>query len=1094
MQRVKAIILLISLLCFWDILLAQEAIFQKIGVKNGLSNNNIRKILKDKDSLIWIATANGLNSFDGRQFKEYSPKNKYYEFSILDILEIGDTLWLGMYHDGLYIYNKLLNQFTHHSKVPYLASVMKDVVFINFFTYSRNTIWAAGADKFGNTILVKIEPQKSKAKIFNQFNKFKNFYDRENASVLVHHNKEGKETIWLGSVEGLYEFDPDNETFKTYYVKNTSKQELLDENTVKHISFSQDKSHLLVGTNKGLRVFDLSTKQFSNFKIKEISYEEVKFVFDRPPQIWIGTRSGLFVYDTKHKKISSFQYNSANPLSISNNSINSIQEIKDGLWIGTAGGGINILSLKASPFTAFTPIPDKENCLQSTATTGMIDASSQGKNFAWISTYSGLHLFNTKTQEFNVFKRKGDKENNIFYSIIEIKDKVWIGTVRGLCYFDVIKQTFTDFREDTIYGLSNKSIHSLAKSKSKNGNDILWVGTSKGLYKIEIKSNNYKPIYKISELMPEELFDQLLITSQGDKQTLWGATNNGLIEVDLQTYQINIYKHDPNSINSLSTNRVTSLTKSDEHTLWLAYSINGITKFDVKKKQFKHYKTENGLLHEMVHSILTIDQDNIWITHGAGLSHLSIKDDVIENFSEAIGIPMDEFDGSVFYKDNSGKLYFSRDKGIIAFHPDSIIEKPIFPKVMLTSLKVGSQDIVLDTMINYKKKILLNADQNNLSFEFVALNYSDNSKIKYAYKLEGLEKDWVLAENRTFVNYTDLAPNKYIFKIRSSNNIRNWGKNITTLEIIILPPFWATWWFVSILVLTLSIVSYVSFKAWIAKVKDNQLELEKLVEQRTQEIKRQKEQIEEKQKEINKQYGTLMEQQAELVLANATKNRLLSVVSDDVGSALNILKSQLDSLDSRVKNIESKEIKPITEEMGKNLQYAKVLLQNLLHWSLEQLHHTTPFFVSINLWQIIEENIEFFKALARSNSITLYNYISREIEVLADINILNLAIRDLLSTSIKFTSTGVISISAEIKNDKIVGISIHSSESNLTDEQIIKLLSKFSTEDTLAIHNEKDTSLGLRIAKDYIAKMGGQITITSHVDRGFIIDFTLHKA
>lgn len=1086
---------MIGLLCFWGKLSAQEAIFQRIGVKNGLSNNNIRKILKDKDSLMWIATANGLNSYDGRQFKEYSPKNKYYEFSILDILEIGDTLWLGMYHDGLYIYNKLLNQFTHQSKVPYLASVMESVVFVNSFAYSRGTIWAAGADKFGRTVLVKIEPQKAKAKIFNQFNRFKDVYERENASVLIYPNKEGKEIIWVGGVEGLYEFDPESETFKTYYVKNSPKKEAIDENTVKHIALSRNKSQLLVGTNKGLRIFDLATKQFTNFELEQISQEEVRFVFERPPQIWIGTRGGLFAYNKKSNKVSAFQYQSTNPLTISNNYINSIQEINESLWIGTAGGGVNILSLRASPFTTFTPIPNKENWLQSTATTAMVDALSQGKNFAWITTYSGLHLFNTQTQEFKVFKRKGGNDNNIFYSLVEIKDKVWIGTVRGLCYFDVKKQTFTDLDEDAIYELSNKSIHALAKSNSLNGIDILWVGTSRGLYKIEIKDEKNKLTYNIKEVIAQELFDQLIVTSEGKKETLWGATNNGLVEIDLQTYQINVYKHDPNSINSLSANRVTSLTKSDEQTLWLGYSINGISKFDIKTKQFKHYRAENGLLHEMVHSILTFDKENIWVTHGAGLSHLSIKDDVIANFSEAIGIPMDEFDGSLYYKDANGRLYFSRDKGFICFYPDSIIDKPIFFKVMLTSIKIGEKNLSLDTLINYKKKIVLTYDQNNISLEFSALNYRSNIKTNYSYKLDGLENEWIAAENRNFVNYTDLAPNRYVFQILASNHSHKWNtENITKLEIIVLPPFWATWWFTSILILILLSVGYVSFKKWIKKVKDNQLELEKLVEQRTQEIKRQKEQIEEKQKEINRQYGTLMEQQAELVLANATKNRLFSVISDDIGSALNILKYQLDSLDDKVKNVESKEIKPIIEEMGKNLKHTTVLLQNLLHWSLEQLHHATPFFTVINLWQMIEENIEFFKALARSNSITLLSQISREIEVLADINILNLAIRNLLSTAIKFTIKGVISISAEIKNNETINVSIHSSESSLTNEQIANLLSKFGNEDTLAVDYKKDIGLGLRIAKDYIAKMGGQLTITSHEDRGFVIDFTLQKA
>ncbi len=1094
MKGIKVVVLLSALLCFLGKLQAQEVIFQKVGVKNGLSNNNIRTILQDKDSLMWIATANGLNSFDGRQFKEYSPKNKYYEFSILNILEVGDTLWLGMYNDGLYLYNKLLNQFTHQSKVPYLAGVMKDVVYISSLAYSQKTIWAAGADRYGNMILVKIEPQKSKAKVFNQFNKLNNIYEREEASVLVHQDTKGKEKIWLGGIEGLYEFDPENETFKSYVVKKTSKPEVLDDNTVKCLAWRKNKRQVLVGTNRGLRIFDLVTKIFTDFKIEEIDKEEVRCVFETPLEIWIGTRSGLFAYHTLTNKTRKYQYQLSNPLTISNNSINSIQEIKQTLWIGTAGGGINLLSLKTPTFTAFTPTAGKENGLQSVATTAMIDAPSQGKNFAWIATYNGLHLFNTKTQEFQVFKRKGNEDNNIFYSLAEVKDKVWIGTVRGLCYFDIKTQTFTNLCIDSLHDLSKKSIHSLVQSSSLNDTDVLWAATLRGLYKIEINYTNNKPTCRITEIVPQESFSKLLITKEKGKETLWGATNNGLMEIDLQSHRTHLYKHDPNSINSLSANRITALTKSDEQTLWLSYSINGMTKFDIKHKQFKHYKIENGLPHEMVYSMQAIDSNNLWITNGAGLSHLSIPNDAMENFSETIGIPMDEFDGSLYYKDADGKLYFSRDKGIIAFHPDSIVDEPIFPKVMLTSIKILGKDLELDTMINYKKKIVLPHYQNNISLEFSALYYYDNGKIKYAYKLEGLENEWVVSDSRNFVNYTDLAPNRYIFKIRASNNNRSLGTNLATLEIVILPPFWARWWFVSIVILILSSISYVSFKAWVRKVTDNQLELERLVEQRTQEIKKQKEQIEEKQKEINKQYGTLMEQQAELVLSNATKNRLLSVVSDDVGNALNILKLQLDSLDSRVKNIESKEIKSIIEEMGKNLKHTAVLLQNLLHWSLEQLHHANPFFVTINLWQIVEENIEFFKALARSKSITLDNQIPKEIEVLADINILNLTIRDLFSTTIKFTTEGFVSISAEIKDDNIISIAVHSSESNLTNEQIINFLSKFNEESFSLTNYEKSPSLGLRTAKDYISKMGGQLTITSQGDKGFVINFTLHKA
>ncbi len=375
------IFFIIIIFCFWNNTQSQNVAFQKIGVKTGLSNNNIRRILKDKDELIWIATANGLNSYDGRQFKAYSTKNKQFEFSILDICEWGDTLWLGMFHDGLYVYNKVINQFTHQSKIPYLAGVLKDVVYVNSFAISHQVIWCAGADKFGNTVLIKIEPHQSKAKVFNQFNVNKGVYERENTSVAISTNSQGQQTIWLGGVEGLYEFNPYNEKFVHYPPISTNPNTLF-ENAVNHICLSQDKHSLFVGTSKGLRVFDIEKHHFYPLEDEKMEQGEIRHIYENANNVYLGTWNGLFIFDKQSAQWTRHEHNPQDPNSLAHNHINSINIIQEILWIGTAGGGANLLTMKSSPFSCFTRHLGDPNGLQSYALCSMIEAKSKGKD--WI--------------------------------------------------------------------------------------------------------------------------------------------------------------------------------------------------------------------------------------------------------------------------------------------------------------------------------------------------------------------------------------------------------------------------------------------------------------------------------------------------------------------------------------------------------------------------------------------------------------------------------------------------------------------------------------------------------------------------------------
>jgi signal transduction histidine kinase len=238
--------------------------------------------------------------------------------------------------------------------------------------------------------------------------------------------------------------------------------------------------------------------------------------------------------------------------------------------------------------------------------------------------------------------------------------------------------------------------------------------------------------------------------------------------------------------------------------LWLGTYGGGLNMFDREKRIFFKYSEKSGLYSDVVYGIIEDDNSNLWLSTDNGIFKFDYHNETFIQYDVQDGLQSMEFSGGAYTKSRSGYFYFGGVKGVNYFHPDSMEHNLFIPPLVLSSFKVFDEDYPIN--IN---RIELEFDQNFFSFEFSALDFSNPVKNNYAYILEGLDKDWQFVDaSRRIATYTNVPPGDYIFRVIGSNNDNIWNTDGLSVSLVIYPPFWSTWWFISIVVLISAFLIY----------------------------------------------------------------------------------------------------------------------------------------------------------------------------------------------------------------------------------------------------------------------------------------------
>jgi ligand-binding sensor domain-containing protein len=825
---------------------SQNIKFDHLSVKQGLSQGNVVDIYQDHLGFIWVATEDGLNFYDGYNFTIYrnnpaDPKtisNNNVDCFVEDKL---GNLWIAT-RNGLNYYNRELNTFEHFFNDPNDPSSLASNTISYLYIDSNNNLWVGTTGG-----LHLYNPATKKFKRFN--------HDDNNPKSLAQDAIEGAvedsmHRLWFGTRGGLSMLNADSTTFTNYF-SDPNDNTTLSSNIL--ITLYEDKDHFLwIGTYDG-GLNKMVGNKFIQYKIDPANPKTIggnyvyqmaenaagemwiatdgalnkmdraagtfmrympiagdenslsnscvtKVYFDVNGIMWAGTRfGGINIYDKGKYIFKHFKYTSYNPNCVNANNITAFAEHKDGnFWVCTDGGGVNYYDRKTEKFSN----------LYNLCTNNKTLAIAQDKNEGlWIGMWAGgVNYYDPKTKKIKRYLHdpqnpKSLSDNSIFDILIDHEGTVWFATFQGdICKYNPATDDFTQFKHDP-------------------NNPNSFAGS-------------------VVVVLFEDSFNKI-----------WAGTEQqGLDMLDPQTGVFTHYKGG-NEPGQLSGNNVYDIFEDSKKRIWVGTSDAGLNLFSRETKKFKTFRRKDGLPNDAIQCILEDPKGDIWLSTNKGLSRLNTETMTFKNFSESDGLQGDQFNRWSSIRLSTGELLFGGTNGFNMFTIDDIQENTYKPPVYITDFKlfnksaaIGEKE-VLKRNIVLTKEITLSYTQNIFSFDFTGLSFRKAEKNQYKYIMEGFQDEWIDAGSERKASYTNLSPGEYTFRVKASNNDGVWNDTGAAVKITIIPPFWKTWWFNTsiVLVIIYSVLAYIRYQK--KKAKQQQKELEAIIEERTREVSLQSQEI-----------------------------------------------------------------------------------------------------------------------------------------------------------------------------------------------------------------------------------------------------------
>ena len=773
--------------------------FVHLTAADGLSHNIVYCILQDRYGFMWFGTQDGLSRYDGYAFTVYrhlrsDPRSLVHNTVNTLYEDRAGTLWVGTV-GGLDSFTGN-GRFVHHTAIPAesVGAIYED----------------AGGFLWIGTIgsgLFRYDPATAQAQAYRHDPADPSSLSDDNVLALYEDNAG---TLWVGTLYGgLNAFDRTTGRF-TRYMHDPADQYSLSHNEVATIL--EDRSGVLwvaTGTAHensvgGLDALDRTTGRFTHYRSggdrRSLSHNHVQALYeDSTGALWVGTEDGLNILDRAAGQFTRYVHNPLDAHSLINNDVTSIYEDRSGiLWFATKGG-VSRYARAKERFQRYRHDPLEPNSLGSPA----VGALAEDRNGAlWIGLYDGgLDRLDRATGRFTHYRHDPDDPHSLSHDHVtalrvDREGVLWVGTSAGLDRLDEAAGQFIHYVHDPNdpHGLGPGEVKVILEDRSGD----LWIGTEDpgGLSHFDRRSgtfvryehdpadpNGFPSTYGVRAIYED---------SSGD---LWLGTYNGLVRFDRRSGAFTQYRHDEADPHSLSDNFVWAIAEDREGVLWVG-THGGLNRFDQAGGQFTVYTVEDGLPNDAVAAILPDEQGNLWLgTMGGGLSRFNPQTGVFRNYDTGDGLQGEHFDIGAAYCSSSGEMFFGGLDGFNAFYPAEVRDNPSVPPVVLTAFRVFDQVMEFETPLTEVREITLSHRDNFFAFEFAALDYTDPQKNRYAYKLEGFDRDWVECGARRYASYTNLPPGKYTFRVKGANNDGVWNEDGLAVRVVITPPFWATWWF-----------------------------------------------------------------------------------------------------------------------------------------------------------------------------------------------------------------------------------------------------------------------------------------------------------
>ena len=806
----------------------QSLSFDHLTLEDGLSESTVLAVTQDSKGFMWFGTREGLSRYDARQIKVYrhnalEPGSLSDNFIYSLLSDSRERLWVGT-RTGLNLFDSGTERFTSFYADP-----------VDPGSLSENTVTCLLEDRDGNlwigtrhglNLLVE-----------NDSISFLRFmHEPGDSNSLINDNihsifQDGEGIIWVGTSRGFSRLayaGPDDLSFTSFrlpqlngkYEKNNSVN-----------TFEEDANgKLLVGTERnGLIFFDKGTYEFSEIRNAKLESTAIRSILKDPRgNFWIGSIGGLFIANQDFSRIRTYRNVHDDVASLSDNSIRAMFYDRDGsYWIGTFHGGVNIYSPLSKQFRHVLPQAGGQKLHFKVASA--ITSDKDG-NF-WIGTEgNGLLFLDPQSNLRAQFKHEEANTNSLCHDnikclLLEEGKGIWIGTIKGLDFYDFHEKKFVHFRNDALKNnaLPDDVIYDLTKDERGR----LWVATYfGGLAVVDPTRRAVEKVYthdpRLMNTLSSRSVTRLFIDSKKD---LWVGTASGLNKMRPDGSFVRFLFEREHTTTPGSY--IVSIHEDRRNQLWVGTRGSGLSLLSEEGKPVRHLSMEDGLPGNSIYAIQEDSLGFLWISTENGLSRMNPEDSSFKNYNRSDGLMCNEFNFNSHHRDQAGSFYFGGYNGVVYFHPDSISENKVVPSVAFTAVRLFNKEIkandqhdILESHVNEAGTLTFRHTQNIFSVDFSVLNYINSGKNRFAYMLEGFEEDWNYVKEPV-ATYMNLAPGTYTLLVKGSNNDGLWNNTPKALSILVLPPPWKTWWAYTGYLMTFLLLLY----AW-ARLNKKQIRLE----------------------------------------------------------------------------------------------------------------------------------------------------------------------------------------------------------------------------------------------------------------------------
>ncbi len=1028
---------ILNLGLFSNLLFSQtELSFRQISVNEGLSQNSAVSISQDAHGFLWIATQDGLNRYDGKEFK---------------------------------FFNKKFADITQETHLQ-LGKVFAD---------SKTRIW--------------IIPDSSVPELYDP--ETKKFYPTEGikAASSIHEDQDG--LIWAGSFSGqlfkwnetsrIFEVvwaDPSKEILEiahyddqhllltfTKHVAIWSKKKLQlrtlefpDSNINFSCSIKDSKGNLWIGTlNKGTYFVSKGKRNAISIGEKYTDHTSdlnsnmvLDIMENSKKEIWIGTYGeGVFRIDQSQNKIQNLTYNKLNPRSLHYNDVLCLfEDYTNIMWLGTDGAGLSFYDSYLEKFNFFHNQQVPENINIDVVRAIFVDENEA----VWIGTSGkGLTSYDHTNNEWKTYihdnkTSKGISSNRIMSLLGDEKGKLWIGyQEEGLSILDLKTGEFTHYNSKSKVSLPGNTIWNIYKDNSEK----FWLATrNDGLIQFDPQKGVVRQFTHDPNDPHSIPGNNIRTIEEGRNGQLWiGTENQGIASFDINSGKFQTLANHKNDQNSISSNSIKSLYFDGKKTLWIGTNGSGINALNVDTQEVIRISTREGLANNVIYGILPDDKDNLWLSSNKGITKITVQpsDSLvydISNYTNYDGLAT-EFNTGAYYKNKDGSLYFGSLEGFYWFNSEDISLNEIPPKNAITGL------FAFDKEIDITGDIKLKHDENTLIINMASLVFSSPDKNEFQYMIENHDENWIQAGNNHQARYTNLSPGVYNFFARSSNYDGIWSEAPVAIQFTILPPWHLTIWakLLYLILFSLAVIWIYQYLKWRWRVKY-------LINLKEEEAHR-------------------------LIEIDKFKTNLFTNISHEFRTPLTLISGPVERL---MRQTDNPVFKSQLNLIKQNSQRLLNLVDQLLEVSKIKSGTQQLLVQKGNLELLLQSIVTNFFYFAAEKDMRMLTQIPLMTEIWFDPDKIEKIVSNLLHNAIKYGKPGTdVSLSSEISEKTLFLKVSNQSVNKYSKEEISHLFDKFYKPDT----KTEGFGIGLPLIKDLVELHQGHMDL--HFDGQNIFEVSI---